>query len=173
MRPGRPLAALVAAAVALAGAGCGSDDESPETGPSTVSQETTSSVAETTTSSVVSSTNPASVTVGGETVSTARLLAVATGLCEALGQAQTDPAAAKRTFNGRSHDGLHLIARGLQDIDRAAAAALLEAKQKVEADFSGSAAGPQVAAGLRSLADVTRSSLTRFNVTADACPSSS
>ena len=110
--------------------------------------------------------------MAGETVTTARLRAISAGLCEALQQAPTDVAAAKKTFNSRSHDGLHLIARGLEEIDRAAAATLLEAKQKVEGDFSRNAAGPQVAADLRTLADVTRSSLARFNVGVDACPSS-
>ena len=52
----------------------------------------------------------------------------------------------------------------LQDDDRAAAAALLEAKQKVEADFTTPPAGAQVAADLRRLAELTRSSLARFKV---------
>jgi hypothetical protein len=108
--------------------------------------------------------------MAGQTVTVARLLAVAAGLCEAARQAPTDVKAAEKTFNGRSHDGLHLIARGLEKVDRAASAALLEAKGKVEGDFSRSATGSQVAADLKPLHDVTVSSLARFNVTAGACP---
>jgi hypothetical protein len=108
--------------------------------------------------------------MAGETVSTSRLRAIAAGLCEAAQQAGTDISAAAKTFNSKSHDGLHLIARGLQEIDRPASAILLEAKQKVEGDISSKAAGPQLAADLRSLSDVTRASLARFNVNVDACP---
>ena len=160
------LTVLALAALTLVGAACGSDDEPSESATSTTAaQVTTTTAAETTTT-----TAPASVTMAGETVSTTRLRAIAIGLCEAAQQAATDISAAARTFNSKSHDGLHLIARGLQEIDRPASATLLEAKQKVEGDISSKAAGPQLVADLRSLSDVTRSSLARFNVTVDACP---
>ena len=164
MPPPRPLITALLVVV-LVGAGCGSDDDPSSSASTTVATQAT-------TSSATTPSTSASVTIAGETVPSARLLAVANGLCEALSQAPTDVAAAKRTFNGKSHDGLHLIARGLEQIDRAAAATLLEAKQKVEADFSGSTTAAQVAADLRTLADVTRSSLARFSVSAAACPSS-
>ncbi|HEV8624914.1 MAG TPA: hypothetical protein VG034_10705 [Acidimicrobiia bacterium] len=165
-----PLVALAFAAVALASTACGSDDKSSEGATSTtVAQVTTSSAAETTTSTTAT-TAPASVTMAGQTVTTAKLRAIAAGLCEAATQAATDTSAAEKTFQGKSHDGLHLIARGLQDIDRPASATLLEAKQKVEADFSNHAPGSQVAADLRSLSEVLKSSLARFNLTVDACP---
>jgi hypothetical protein len=166
-----PLVALAFAAVALASTACGSDDKSSEGATSTtVAQVTTSSAAETTTSTAATTTAPTSVTMAGQTVTTAKLRAIAAGLCEAATQAATDTSAAEKTFQGKSHDGLHLIARGLQDIDRPASATLLEAKQKVEADFSNHAPGSQVAADLRSLSEVLKSSLARFNVTVDACP---
>jgi hypothetical protein len=111
------------------------------------------------------------VTVAGESVPVARLAGYATAICEAARQAATDVGAASKTFNGRAHDGLHLIARGLETVDRAAAATLLEAKQKVEADFSKPPPAAQLVADLNHLADVTRSSLTRFGVNVDACPS--
>ena len=167
MRLPLPLTAALVAALAVAGVSCSSDDKSSESASSTTiasSEVTTSSVVETTTTTL------GAVTMAGQTVPVARLLAVAAGLCEAAAQAPTDVEAAEKTFNGRSHDGLHLIARGLEQIDRAASAALLEAKQKVEGDFSRSAAGSQVAADLKPLHDVTVSSLARFNVTAGACP---
>lgn len=47
-----------------------------------------------------------------------------------------DPAAAEAAF-GQAHDGLHTLARELQEGDRRDAAAdLLEAKQRVEAAFA-------------------------------------
>ena len=160
-----PLTVLALAALTLVSAACGSGDEPRESATSTTAaQVTTTTAAETTT------TAPASVTMAGETVSTTRLRVIAAGLCEAAQQAATDISAAAKTFNSKSHDGLHVIARGLQEIDRPAAATLLEAKQKVEGDISNKVAGPQLAADLRSLADVTKSSLARFNVTVDACP---
>ena len=165
-----PLAVFAWVALTAAGAACGSDGTSPESGTSTTTAQATSSTAtETTTSTAVTTTEPASVTMAGQTVTTARLRAIATGLCQAALEAPGDLAAAEKTFQSKSHDGLHLIARGLEDIDRTAAAALLEAKQKVEADFSKNVSGPQVAADLRHLADVNRSSLSRFNVSVDAC----
>jgi hypothetical protein len=162
----------VLAVVALAGMGwaCGGDDEPQAATSTTAAEVTTTTVAETTTSSAPTTTAPASVTIAGETVSTTRLRAVAAGLCEAAEQAASDISAAAKTFNSKAHDGLHTIARGLQEIDRAAAATLLEAKQKVEGDISSKVAGPQLATDLRSLSDVTKTSLARFNVTVDACP---
>lgn len=172
MRLSLPLTAALVAALAVAGVSCSSDDKSSESASSTTiaSSEVTTSSVETTTTTAATTTTLGSVTMAGQTVPVARLLAVAAGLCEAAAQAPTDVEAAEKTFNGRSHDGLHLIARGLEQIDRAASAALLEAKQKVEGDFSRSAAGSQVAADLKPLHDVTVSSLARFNVTAGACP---
>ncbi len=169
-RTGR-FAAAVLAAFTLVSAACGSDDDPSQAATSTTAAQVTSStLAETSTSTAATTTAPASVTMAGQTVTTARLRAIAAGLCEAAAQAATDVAAAEKTFSGKSHDGLHLIARGLQDIDRAAAAALLEAKVKVETDFSNNAPGTQAATDLRSLAEVTKASLARFNVTVDACP---
>jgi hypothetical protein len=161
-----PLVALACAALALVGAACGSDDKPSESATSTTVAQVTSSTAETTTSTAA----PASVTMAGQTVTTARLWAIAAGLCEAASQAATDVSAAEKTFSGKSHDGLHLIARGLQDIDRPASATLLEAKGKVEADFSTTAPGPQVATDLRSPSEVTSPRLARYNVSVDACP---
>jgi hypothetical protein len=162
------LAALAFVAVALLGTACGSggNTSSGATSSTTVAQVSTSSTAATTTA-------PTSVTMAGQTVTTAKLRVIAAGLCEAATQAATDTSAAEKTFQGTSHDGLHLIARGLQDIDRPASATLLEAKEKVESDFSNHAPGTKVATDLRSLSEVTKSSLARFNVTVDTCTTSS
>lgn len=177
----RPLPFLVIAALALSGA-CGSDDDS-ETSDSAATTSATSGSATSgsaasgsptsgspTSGSPTSSVPPSSVTVAGESVPVARLTGYAAAICEAARQAATDFDAARRTFNGRAHDGLHLIARGLETVDRAAAASLLEAKQKVEADLSKPPPADQLVADLNRLADVTRSGLARFEVTADACP---
>jgi hypothetical protein len=143
MRLAVPLA-LVVVAMTVSGAGCGPDKKPA----------------------------PVVVALAGQTVATAKLLTISTGICDAARQAGSNIDAARQTFFGQSHDGIHLIARGLQDVDRDASGALLEAKQKVEADFLTPSPGPQVAADLRALAAVTRSSLARFKVSADACPSS-
>jgi hypothetical protein len=142
MRRAVPL--VLAVGLAVAGAACGSG-ESP---------------------------TPAVVAMAGQTVPTAKLLTIAAGICDAARQAATSIDTARQTFFGQSHDGIHLIARGLQDKDRAAAATLLEAKVKVEEDFVNPPPAPKVVADLRGLAAVTRTSLTRFKVNADACPSS-
>jgi hypothetical protein len=167
MHPPRLLLALLVPAVALSG-GCGSDDDSPETSNSTASSTTVPATSGT--AAPTSATTSSTVMVAGESVPVARLTGYAAAICLAAGQAATDVDAARRTFNGRAHDGLHLIARGLETVDRAAAARLLEAKQKVEADLSKPPPAAQLVADLNQLADVTRSSLALFQVTADACP---
>lgn len=173
MGPHLRLAVLGLAALTLVGSACGSDEPSGSATTTTAAPVTGSTVAVTTASTAATTTTaPVSVTMAGQTVTTARLRSIAAGLCEAARQAATDVSAAEKTFSGKAHDGLHLIARGLQEIDRPASATLLEAKEKVESDFSKKAPGAQVAADLRSLADVNKAGLARFNVTVDACPAS-
>jgi hypothetical protein len=110
------------------------------------------------------------VVVAGEPVPVSRLKAAATGLCTALHQAPDNPRAAETTFYDKSHDTLHTIARGLEEVDRPQAAALLEAVQRVEADFAGGgASGGRVADDVRSLARVTRAGLARLEVRTPAC----
>lgn len=57
-----------------------------------------------------------------------------------------DLAGAEATFEDDVHETLHELADRLETTDRAASAALLQAKSKVEADFLGDAPDP---AGLR------------------------
>jgi hypothetical protein len=109
------------------------------------------------------------VAMAGQPVKISRLQVIAAGICDAAQLAGRSIDSARATFYGQSHEGLHLIARGLEALDRAAAATLLEAKQKVESDFLDRRPASQLTDDLRRLADVTRSSLARFEVTADAC----
>jgi hypothetical protein len=103
------------------------------------------------------------VTVGGERVTVARLVDAHAGLCEAA----TSPSTARALFFDRSHEALHTVARGVEDVDRAQAAALLEAKEKVEAELDNPP--PTLGADLLRLADLYRTSLGRLAITAPPC----
>lgn len=93
---------------------------------------------------------------------------VAESLCRAATQAADDQATAVATFH-EVHDGLHVIARALQEVDRKAAAALLVAKQAVEESTSGQVSGDQLASELGNLAAATRAGLARLDVQVPAC----
>lgn len=62
------------------------------------------------------------------------LPASSSGVCEAIG-ALPDPAAAKRAFTNLAHQALHDLAADPR-LDRSTSARVLEAMEKVEADFS-------------------------------------
>lgn len=81
------------------------------------------------------------------------MVAAVAAVCEAAGQAPTDLPAAEQTFHTKSHDGLHSIARQLEEVDRAAAAKLLTAKEQVESDFAEPAAAATIHHDLLALAD--------------------
>ena len=94
--------------------------------------------------------NESSPTVGASAVHVA--------ICDALNEARAgDAAAASRIFTNQSHDGLHELAADSAEQDRAVAADLLEAKQKVEAALIGPA--PQLAADLERLEPTVRRAL--------------
>ena len=115
--------------------------------------------------------NPATVEVAGEPVPSGQLSAVADAVCRAASEAAAgDPTGAGQTFLGQAHDGIHLIARGLQARDRRESANVLVAKQAVEADIAGGANGPKLAADLERLAGATRSGLARLGLAVPACP---
>lgn len=90
---------------------------------------------------------------------------VTRGLCEAAAAGDTDDA--ERSF-GAAHDGLHEIARALQEVDRKAAAALLEAKQEVEAGFHRRAPASELGPDLDRLVTATFAGLDRLDVNGDA-----
>ncbi len=103
------------------------------------------------------------VTVGGEQVTVARLVDAHAGLCEAA----ASPATARALFFDRSHEALHTVARGVEEVDRAQAGALLQAKEKVESELDSRPAS--LPDDLRRLADVYRTSLGRLAIEATPC----
>lgn len=85
-------------------------------------------------------------------------------LCEARA---AGPAEARELFFDRSHDALHEVARRLDDADRAQAAELLEAKERVESGLS--SPEPTLPGDIARLADVYRTSLGRLAIEAPPC----
>lgn len=112
-----------------------------------------------------------SITVGGEVVAVDALVKSLESLCDASRSAASrDFAGAKIAFSDRAHDPLHTVARALEDVDRAAAARLLEAKQRVEADFDGSGTTtPGLAADLTALIAATHTGLDRLGIETQEC----
>jgi hypothetical protein len=102
------------------------------------------------------------VTVDGERVAVEPLVDAHEALC----QAAADLDQARALFFDRSHEALHTVARGLEDVDRAQAAQLLEVKERVESELGAHRENPQ---DLSRLADVYRASLTRLAITAPPC----
>lgn len=114
-----------------------------------------------------SGTSNRTIRVGSDTVPVSRLVDAEVGLCQAAKAAPTDPVAARATFYDRSHDTLHTAARALETTDRALAARLLEAMQKVEADLE--IRPPGLPDDLSQLFDVYRQGLARLAITAPPC----
>lgn len=90
------------------------------------------------------------------------------GLCEL--RSATDRAGAEATFLDRSHESLHVIAAATEVRDRGAAAGLLEAKQRVEADLAGADLPPDFAGDVGALTEATRAALDAIGLDAPACP---
>ncbi len=104
------------------------------------------------------------ITVAGEKVAVAPLVDAHTALCQAAARPVPE---VRVLFFDRSHDALHTVARALEDVDRAQAAQLLVAKEKVESELGGSSGG--LPDDLSRLADVYRASLGRLAITAVPC----
>jgi hypothetical protein len=107
--------------------------------------------------------NDSTITVAGQPVAVAPLVDGHAGLCQAAAQ----PNAARRLFFDRSHEALHTVARALEDVDRAQAAELLQAKEKVESALP--ASPPNLPDDLRRLASVYREGLGRLAIEAPPC----
>ena len=107
--------------------------------------------------------NDKTITVAGQPVAVAGLVDAHDALCEAA----ASPDAARRLFFDRSHEQLHTVARALEDVDRAQAAQLLQAKEKVESELPNPP--PALPDDLRRLAAVYRDGLGRLAIDAPAC----
>jgi hypothetical protein len=95
-----------------------------------------------------------------------RWSATVAGLCTAADQVRTgDTSDARRTFFDESHDTLHRLADDVTERDRAAAATLLEAKERVEAGLE--AESPTLPDDLDALVAATRAAV---RVTGDSVP---
>lgn len=93
-----------------------------------------------------------------------RVLTAYDGTCDAFRlAADGSTSEAEATFQDEAHEGLHLLAERLIDIDRAVAADLLEAKQRVEADLLDDPDGDLVA-DLAQLIEQTRRAVERLGV---------
>ena len=143
----RPLRSLTAASsLALALAACGADGTTPS--PSA----------------------PTALPSGGLGIVTQETTSAAVlGLCEVLSGLADDPETAMDTFHDRVHEELHVIAAATQTQDRAAAAALLQAKEKVEADFAGRDAA-DAGDDVEALAAALRDALDAIGLAAPDCP---
>jgi hypothetical protein len=89
-------------------------------------------------------------------------------LCETA--EATDLAAAAAPFHNRAHQTLHAIAAATEGRDRAAAAGLLAAKQRVEADLAETDLPPGFADDVEALLGATRAALDAIGLDAPACP---
>jgi hypothetical protein len=97
------------------------------------------------------------------------LTAASAGVCQAI-VALPDVAAAERSFTNVAHEALHGLAAA-PGLDRQLEAGILEAMQRVEADF-GQSPPPDVAAltsDLRSLHDSADRALVSIGETAPPC----
>ncbi len=90
------------------------------------------------------------------------------GLCDLA--SATGRAEAEATFLDRSHETLHVIAAATEVRNRDAAAGLLEAKQRVEADLAETELPPDFAADVGALIRATRGAIEAIELEAPACP---
>jgi hypothetical protein len=90
------------------------------------------------------------------------------GLCAMVGE--TNAGAAEATFHDRSHQTLHAIAAAAEEVDRAAAADLLVAKQQVESDLAGTTLPGSFRADVEALLGRTRAALEALGLDPPGCP---
>lgn len=90
------------------------------------------------------------------------------GLCDLTNA--TDVIEARATFLDRSHATLHAIAAAADAQDRASAAALFEAKQRVEAALARPELPPRFQRDVETLIGTTREALNAIGLDAPACP---
>ena len=90
------------------------------------------------------------------------------GLCDLM--TATDVVDARATFLDRSHATLHAIAAAADARDRASAAALFEAKQRVEAALARPELPPRFRRDVETLIGTTSDALDAIGFDAPACP---
>ena len=90
------------------------------------------------------------------------------GLCDLTNA--TDVVEARATFLDRSHATLHAIAAAADTRDRASAAALFEAKQRVEAALARDDLPNRFQRDVETLIGATRDALDAIGLDAPACP---
>lgn len=90
------------------------------------------------------------------------------GLCEI--RDASDLRTAETVFHDRSHETLHQLAADVEEVDRSAAADLLTAKQRIEADLAGDELPDGFVADVEDLLAATRAALDVLEVPAPPCP---
>lgn len=107
--------------------------------------------------------NPA----GGELAEHARR--ATDGLCTIAGGFTEDLEGASGAFYDRAHDSLHEIAATVEDVDRAVAARLLVAKERVEEDLRAPTLPETFAEDVAELLGTTRDALAALDLPAPDC----
>jgi len=100
-------------------------------------------------------------------VTTEAAVATVRGLCDVRGASSA--AAANATFYDQTHQELHVIAAATEERDRAKAAALLEAMQRVEAELERPLLRAGFSADVESLVEATREALASIGLDAPGC----
>ena len=100
-------------------------------------------------------------------VTSAAAVAAVEGLCSVRDAA--DAPAAKATFYDRTHQELHVIAAATEERDRQAAASLLEAMQRVEAELEHPPLPGGFSDDVETLVEATRGALESIGLDAPAC----
>jgi hypothetical protein len=89
------------------------------------------------------------------------------GLCALAGM--TDQTAANATFQDEAHRTLHAVAAEAERIDRAVSAALLQTKQRVEADLAEPDLPPSFSDDVQALLVALRAALETIGLPAPEC----
>jgi hypothetical protein len=108
------------------------------------------------------------VVVGADRVSAAQLASVIDGLCTTRREVP-NVTAARTAFYDLAHENLHLLARAVEGHDRGAAARLLEAKQRVEADLISPGGPTLLATHVNALSRAARAALDLLEIPTSSC----
>jgi hypothetical protein len=109
------------------------------------------------------------IEVDGEEVAASSLREAVTGLCAALEHLPADPRSARDAYYQLSHERLHMIAAAVQEIDRSAAASLLQAMAVVEEDLARPPFPASLAGDFDRLVTATRAALGALSIPTEHC----